>query len=286
VFHRPAYRTARRPSGGFHRLRRPLRVRATMPSPVLPDRVAPPGVSRPFSDINRREPFLPGLPHPARSAPGVFHPLGGLLPPRPCGHMTPAAAPGVSMTEALSGDWAGTCRHVRCTPLASGAYHPQALRNMRSDAPAPRRHLSPQALVPWPWFQDFRTPLRSPSFPDRRSSFRRRSSPLALCPSAPRRTAARRAGAPGCSTDPGTGGSARDPQLPWGSCDTRKTLWRLPVLFPDGHRHARQGRRFSAACAPSGSAPRLPGPRRPSLSPDYQRTVVLGLTGCITGLTI
>jgi hypothetical protein len=51
VFRRPTVRTVRRPPGSSHRLRLPLRVRAAMPSPAMPGRVAPPGVSRPFSDI-------------------------------------------------------------------------------------------------------------------------------------------------------------------------------------------------------------------------------------------
>jgi len=51
VIRSAAVRSVRRPTGGSHRLRLPLRVRADAPSPVMPDRVAPPGVSRPFSDI-------------------------------------------------------------------------------------------------------------------------------------------------------------------------------------------------------------------------------------------
>jgi hypothetical protein len=50
-FHRPAVRSVRRPTGGSRRLRRPLRVRAEMPSLAMPGQIAPPGVSCPFSDI-------------------------------------------------------------------------------------------------------------------------------------------------------------------------------------------------------------------------------------------
>jgi hypothetical protein len=51
VFRRPTVRTVRRPPGCSRRLRLPLRVQATAPSPAMPGRVAPPGVSRPSSDI-------------------------------------------------------------------------------------------------------------------------------------------------------------------------------------------------------------------------------------------
>jgi len=96
VFRRPAVRAVRRPPGDFHRLRRPLRVLALVPSPTMPGRIAPPGVPRPFSDINQRDPYHPGLPHPALSVLGVSHPHDGLLSLRPCGHAGSAAAPGVS----------------------------------------------------------------------------------------------------------------------------------------------------------------------------------------------
>jgi hypothetical protein len=51
VFRRSAVRSVLRPPGSFHRLRLPLRVRAEVPSLAMPGQVAPPGVSRPFSDI-------------------------------------------------------------------------------------------------------------------------------------------------------------------------------------------------------------------------------------------
>jgi len=51
-FRRSTVRAVRRPPGSSHRLRLPLRVQAKSPSPVMPDRLAPPGVSRPFSDIS------------------------------------------------------------------------------------------------------------------------------------------------------------------------------------------------------------------------------------------
>jgi hypothetical protein len=46
-------------------------------------RCSPPGVFPPLQRSRRLGPLLPGLPHPARSALGVSHPLDGLLPCRP-----------------------------------------------------------------------------------------------------------------------------------------------------------------------------------------------------------
>jgi len=99
----------------FHRLRRPLRVRATMPSPALPGWIAPPGVSCPSSDLVRRDPYHPGMPRPARSALGVSRPRDGLLPLRTRGHARPAAAPGVPTCKVLSNGKAETRCRVCCT---------------------------------------------------------------------------------------------------------------------------------------------------------------------------
>jgi hypothetical protein len=115
AFRCPAVRAVRRPPGSFHRLRRPLRVRAKVPSPTQHGRIAPPGVLRPSSDMSRRDTYHPGLPHPARSAHGVFRPLGGFLSLRPRGHARSAAAHGVSTRRVLSGGGAGTRFRVRCT---------------------------------------------------------------------------------------------------------------------------------------------------------------------------
>jgi hypothetical protein len=55
----------------------------------------------------------------------------------------------------------------------------------------------------------------------------------------------RRAGTPGSFTSSETGGSSRDPLLPWGFYRARKTFWRLPVLYSTRYRHTRQSRKFS-----------------------------------------
>jgi len=114
VFRRPAVRAIRRPPGGFRRLHRPLRVPARVPSPTVSGRIAPPGVSRPSGDMNRRDPYHPGLPHPARSVLGVFRPLDGLRSLRPRGLAGSAAAHGVSTRRVLSNGKAETRRRVRC----------------------------------------------------------------------------------------------------------------------------------------------------------------------------
>jgi hypothetical protein len=46
-------------------------------------------------------------------------------------------------------------------PVAVGAPQPRTLRNTRSEAPPTRRHLSPSALVPWPWSQSRRVPFEA-----------------------------------------------------------------------------------------------------------------------------
>lgn len=106
-------------------------------------------------------------------------------------------------------------------------------------------HPGSTAVVPEP-----PSPLRSTSFPDRHGGFRSRSSPRALELSSSGRTMMSRADAPGCLTDPGTSGSTRDPQLPWGSCCIRKTFWRLPVHYSNRHRHAHRSRKFSGVRDP------------------------------------
>jgi hypothetical protein len=113
----PAVRSVRRPTGGFHRLRHPLRVQAQEPSPTLPGRLAPPEVLHPLSDMNCGDPDHPGLSHPAPSALGVSHPLDGLLSPQPCGHARSAAAHGISTRRDLSVGRAETRFRVCCILL-------------------------------------------------------------------------------------------------------------------------------------------------------------------------
>jgi len=180
-----------------------------------------------FSPLKRHEPkrsVSPGF-----ASPGTLRPRG-FSPPR---RFAPSPASRTRWVRCRSRDFRSKTpfgrlgRDALPRPLRSfahGARQPRTLRNTRSQAPQARKHLSPTALVPWPWFQASQAPLRSTSFPDRRRGFRPRWSPHALRPSAAGRTIPRRAGASGCFTCPGTRGSTRDPQLPWGfRCSGRRS---------------------------------------------------------------
>ena len=158
---------------------------------------------------------------------------------------------------------------LRCS-TASNSEEYEVESSADSEALEPS-HPGSTAVVPRPL-----SPLRSTYIPGRRRGFHLCWSPHALESSASGRTMTRRTGAPGCLTSLGSGGSTRDPQLPWGSCCNRKTLWRLPVLYSNRHRHAHRSREFSGAEAPSGLPPRLPAPFVPLMSPDYQRATCLG----------
>jgi hypothetical protein len=127
------------------------------------DRVAPPGVSRPFSDVSGGI-VSPGPPGPEPSVLGVSHPLDGLISLAPCGLAGSAAAHGVLVRKALSDGKAVTARRIAAPrrplrPFILGALQPRTLRNARSKAPRTPRRLSPFALVPRPWFQSLRTPF-------------------------------------------------------------------------------------------------------------------------------
>jgi len=158
-FRRPAVRAIRRSPGSSRRLRLPLRVRASMPSPVHhgPDR--PSWGFTPLQRHRQRDPYLPGLPHPAQSVLGVSHPLDGFLSLRPRGLAGSAAAPGVLAFEALSGGEAVDTLPCPLHPSVRVAPQPRSLRSTRLEAPQPRRCLSPSALVPRPWFQDSEAPF-------------------------------------------------------------------------------------------------------------------------------
>jgi hypothetical protein len=177
------------------------------------DRVAPPGVSRPSSDIDRGDPYDAGLPLPPQ-----FRPRG-FSPPRR-----------VALPSVLRARWArcrswgfdskasferegrdASPRPLR--PLDSGAC-PRTLTSTRSHTPDSSRRLSLHALVPWPWSQRLSSPSSKPIIPKPWSRLSPAPSPRALLPETSGRTMTHRAGAPGSFTDSGTSGSARDPQLP------------------------------------------------------------------------
>jgi hypothetical protein len=195
VFRRPACRTVRRPSGGSHRLRLPLRVLAKAPSPVLhgPDR--PSWGFTPLQRLERRDRYA-RPPGQTPSVLGVSRPLDGLISLAPCGHARSAAAHGVFARKALSDGQAVASRRIAAPsrplrPFILGALQPRTLRNTRSKAPRTPRRLSPfrpgsTAVVPEP-----PNPLRSASPPSRRGCFRIRWSPRALEPSASRQALSR-----------------------------------------------------------------------------------------------
>jgi len=165
------------------RLRRPLRVRAEVPSPVLRGPGRPSWGFLPLQRHRRRDPHDPGLPHPARSVLGVSHPLDGFFSLRPRGHARSAAAPGVPLAELFRArrPW---CVAAPLHPLAYGARQPRTLRNTRSESSADSKTLEPAcpgstAVVP-----ELPSPLRSTSLPHRRRGFRHRN-PLSR--SSPRR---------------------------------------------------------------------------------------------------
>jgi len=113
VFRRSTVRAVLRPPGSSRRLRRPLRVRAETPSPVLPGPGRPSWGFPPLQRHRRRDRHV-GPPGPTPSVLGVSHPLDGLLSLRPCGHARSAAAHGVLARKALSSRKAVVHRCTRC----------------------------------------------------------------------------------------------------------------------------------------------------------------------------
>jgi hypothetical protein len=166
-------------------------------------------------------------------------------------------------------------------PFVRGALQPRTLRNTRSKAPQTPRHLSPPDLVPRTWFQSLRAPYGAHHSRADTRAFAP-AGPLARL--SPRRlgerfytqAATRRTGAPGCLTDSETNGSTRDPQLPWGSCCIRKTLWRLPVLYSVRHRHARRSRKFSGAFDPQKTPGTVARTARPFRVTGLSKSHLLG----------
>jgi hypothetical protein len=156
------------------------------------------------------------LPRPARSVPGVSHPLDGFISLRPCGLAGSAAAPGISLAGLFRAGRPGCvaapaapCRR-RCS-TASNSEEYEVGSSADSKALEPVRPGS-MAMVPEP-----PSPLRSTSLPDRRGCSRLRSFPLALRPEASGRTMTLSGRRPRAFDRPGNQRISRDPQLPWGS---------------------------------------------------------------------
>jgi hypothetical protein len=215
-----------------------------VPSPVLRGPGRPSWGFTPLQRHRRRDPHDPGLPHPARSVPGVSHPLDGFFSLRPCGLARSAAAPGVPLAK-LFRTGRPLCVAAPLHPLVYGARQPRTLRNTRSESSADSKMLEP--ALPWSHGRGSRAP-ESPSEHITPASSQRLSppqSPLALEPSASGRTMTRRTRHHRVFRQCGNQRIYWRPAAPMGFSLIRKTSWRLPVLYSCGYRHTRRSRMFS-----------------------------------------
>jgi hypothetical protein len=175
-------RVTRTRCGGFRRLRRPLRVRVATSSPVQsgPDRP-----SWGFAPLQRRRPgrsVRRGFASPATVPPSEFlAPSAGCSPSGLADMRSPLPLLGFRLEGPFEREGRDAFpRPLR--PLDSGATRPRALASTRPHASDSPRRLSPHALVPRPWSQDFRDPLRSSASPSRGGGFRRRRPLLRFSP--------------------------------------------------------------------------------------------------------
>lgn len=273
VFRRPAVRRSE-DRRRLPRLGGPLRVRAVTPSPAMPGRVAPPGVSRPFSDVSggiritrvcltRHVPSSRFLAASTGSSPsGLADSLG------------PLPLLGFSLFQPFreDGPWCVAApaapSRLRCS-TTSNSEECEDGSSAGSKALEPL-HPGPTAVVPEP-----ESPLRSTSPPDRRRGFRLRSPPHA--PHSPHlgEPWCFEPGAAGFSTDPEAIGSARDPRLPWGSrCIGRRSgASRCSTPPGTGIPVGAVGR---GGLPPRRRTPRFPAPHVPTSSPDFQRAICRG----------
>lgn len=98
-----------------------------------------------------------GHPEPAPFRPHGFSPPRRLAPPLASRtQLRPLPLMGFSAPESPFGRVGRDALRHPLHPFVRGAFHPRTLRNSRSEAPRPRGHLSPPALVPRPRFQDSR----------------------------------------------------------------------------------------------------------------------------------
>jgi hypothetical protein len=130
-----------------------------LPGPAGPGR--PSWGSAPLQRLQRRDPY-----HPGRPRPGTIRPRG-FSPPRrfalPC--LADSLGPLPLMGFSLVGPFrSARPRRVAASlrPLVHGALQPRTLRNTRSRAPQPPRHLSLSGLVPRPWSQGPQAPFGAP----------------------------------------------------------------------------------------------------------------------------
>jgi len=122
VFRRSACRAIRRPPGDSRKLHRPLRVRAAMPSPVLPDRVAPPGVSRPFSDFSGGICMTRAFQARHNPSSGFLAPSTGYSPSGLADTLGPLPLMGFTLAKLFRAERPETRCRVPCTPSPAVLY--------------------------------------------------------------------------------------------------------------------------------------------------------------------
>jgi len=115
----------------------------------------------PLQRLQRRDPYHPGPPRTRH------HPSSGFLTPSTvCSPLRLADTLGPLPLMGFSPTWLFRAVRPRriaapLMPFVHGALQSRTLRNTRSRAPQPRRHLSPPALVPRPWSQSQIAPFRA-----------------------------------------------------------------------------------------------------------------------------
>ena len=182
-FRRSAVRAVVRPPGGSRRLHLPLRVRAKVPSLTMPGQVAPPGVSRPFSDIGggicmTRVCLTRHVPSPGFLAPSTVSSPSGLA-----DSLGPLPLLGFSLAQLFRAPrpWCVAAPAASLRLWCSTASNSEEYEVESSTGSKTLEPLRPGSMAMVP---ELPSPLRSTSFPDRHRGFRPRSSPHSLAPSA------------------------------------------------------------------------------------------------------
>jgi len=161
------HRASENPCDNFHRLRRPLRVRVAMPSPVQHGPVRPSWGFTPLQRLRPERSERRGFASPATVRPRSFSlPRRFALAPALRARWARCRSWGFDSVSPFGRQGRDTSPCPLC-PVDSGAFRPRTLTSRRSHVPDSRRRLSPHTLVPWPWSQVSRVPLRSTPSPVR-----------------------------------------------------------------------------------------------------------------------
>jgi hypothetical protein len=220
----------------------------------MPGRVAPPGVSRPFSGFGGGIRMFRACLARHRPSSGFLTPSTGCSPSGLADTLGPLPLLGFSFAKLFRAGrpWriaAPAASFHPCCSTASNSeeYEVESSTGSQMLEPArpgstavvpelpkpPSKHMAPEPSQG----------LSPPLFPSHALALGVRANTCVP-------TTTRRTGVSGCLASPGVGGSTRDPQLPWGSCCFRKTLRRLPMLHSRRHRHAHRSRKSSWARGP------------------------------------